>query len=103
MASTADHLAWVLDLLRELDGVSSRRMMGEYVLYCDGKVFGGIYDDRFLVKDIPAARELLPDAPAEEPYPGGSPMLLVTVEDPTLVAQLVRAMLPQLPSPKRRR
>ena len=57
--------------------VTTRKMMGEYILYADGKIFGGIYDDRLLVKPVPAARALLPDAPEEAPYEGAKPMLLV--------------------------
>jgi TfoX/Sxy family transcriptional regulator of competence genes len=53
-------------------------MMGEYLIYCRGKVVGGVYDDRLLVKPTKSACALLPDAPREEPYPGGKPMLLVT-------------------------
>ena len=79
MASTAEYLEYVLDLLRDVPDISHRKMMGEYVLYADGKVFGGIYDDRFLVKDTPASRAMF--STYEIPYEGGSPMLLVDIED----------------------
>ena len=68
MASTKEYLDFVLEQLSELDEVSSRAMMGEYILYYRGKVFGGIYDDRLLVKLVPAAVKLMPDAELELPY-----------------------------------
>lgn len=77
-------------------------MMGEYVLYSHGKVFGGIYDDRFLIKDVEAARALLPDATRATPYPGAKQMLLVESEERELLAQTIRAMLPALPNPRAR-
>ena len=70
MASTKEYLDFVLEQLSELDEVSSRAMMGEYILYYRGKVFGGIYDDRLLVKPVPAALKLMPDVELELPYDG---------------------------------
>ena len=101
MASSADYLDYVLDLLSDVPEVSSRKMMGEYVLYAFGKVFGGVYDDRFLVKDTPASRAVL--STVEVPYEGGSPMLLVDVEDSEVIADMVVSMLPDLPEPKKRK
>ena len=101
MSSTKEYHEFITDQLSDIDGVSSRAMMGEYVLYFRGKVFGGIFDDRFLVKPTPSARALMPEAPAEIPYPGGSPMLLVdNVEDRAFLRGLVEAMFPELPAPK---
>ena len=79
MASSKEYLEYVLDQLRELDELSCKPMMGEYLLYYRGKIVGGIYDDRFLVKDTPAARALMPDAGLEIPYEGAKKMLLVSV------------------------
>ena len=103
MASNKAYLEFVLDQLSETEGISWRAMMGEYVLYANGVVFGGIYDDRFLVKSTPAAKALMPDAPEELPYAGGKPMLLVErVEEKAFLQQLVSAMLPYLVKPKKR-
>ena len=77
MASTKGYLEFILEQLSELDGISCRAMMGEYILYYRGKVFGGIYDDRLLVKPVPAAMKLMPDAPKELPYEGAKELLLV--------------------------
>ena len=77
MASTKEYLEFVLEQLSELTDISYRTMMGEYIIYYQGRVIGGIYDDRFLVKNTKAAKELMPDAPLEVPYEGGKEMLLV--------------------------
>lgn len=101
MASSVDYLDYVLDLLADVPEVTSRKMMGEYLLYASDKLFGGIYDDRFLVKNTPAAREVL--STTETPYEGASPMLLVDIEHAATIADMVRAMLPELPAPKKRK
>ena len=77
MASDKAYLAYVLEQLSQVESLRWRPMMGEYLLYCRGRVIGGVYDDRLLVKPTKSACALLPDAPREEPYPGGSKMLLV--------------------------
>ena len=102
MATTKDYLAFVMEQLpRE---ASSRAMMGEYVLYYRGRVFGGLYDNRLLVKPIPAALALLPQARQELPYEGAKPMLLVEdMEDREFLARLLEAMYPHLPEPKKKK
>lgn len=77
MPSSREYLTFVLDQLSGLNDVTHRAMMGEYVLYFRGRVVGGIYDDRLLVKPTPAALAFLPDAPRVLPYPGAKEMLLV--------------------------
>ena len=101
MASSPEYLEYVLDLLADVPDVSARKMMGEYLLYASGKLFGGVYDDRFLVKDTEASRAVL--SSYETPYEGASPMLLVDLEDASAVAALVAEMLQELPEPKKRR
>lgn len=103
MASTNQYLEFVLDLLGELDDVAHRKMMGEYVLYYRGKVIGGIYDDRFLLKVTPASERLLPDAPRATPYEGAKEMLLVEVEDRDTLHDVVDAMWQELPAPKKKK
>ena len=103
MASRKEYLDYVLEQFSDLEGVTHRAMMGEYLLYFQGKLFGGVYDDRLLVKPVPAARALLPNAPEEAPYEGAKPMLLVEdMEDSALLARLVTAMEPELPAPKKK-
>ena len=85
--------------------VTTRKMMGEYILYADGKIFGGIYDDRLLVKPVPAALKLLPGAKKQLPYEGAKPMLRITaeqIEDSAFLVQLLDAMLPEVPAPKKK-
>ena len=93
MASTKEYLDYVLEQLSEVDGLRYRPMMGEYLIYCKNRLVGGVYDDRLLVKPTKSALALLPDAPREEPYPGGRPMLLVTeMENNRLLQELLEAM-----------
>ena len=86
--------------------VTTRKMMGEYILYADGTVFGGIYDDRLLVKPVPAALAMLPGAKKQLPYDGAKSMLRVTseqIEDSDLLVRLLDAMLPELPAPAKKK
>lgn len=86
--------------------VTTHKMMGEYILYADGKIFGGIYDDRLLVKPVAAALKLLPNAKKQLPYEGAKPMLRVTneqIEDGDLLVRLLDAMLPELPAAKKKK
>lgn len=101
MASSEEYLNYVLDLLADVPEVSHRKMMGEYLLYVSGKLFGGVYDDRFLVKNTAAARATL--SIFELPYEGAAEMLLVDIEDRAAVAALVADMLSELPRPKKHR
>ncbi|MCI1749367.1 MAG: TfoX/Sxy family protein [Acidipropionibacterium sp.] len=86
-----------------MDDVTSRKMMGEYMLYSCGRLFGGVYDDRFLIKVTKASRELLPDAELTSPYPGAKNMIVVDSENPETIAEVVHAMLPELPLTKRKK
>ena len=104
MASSKAYLDFILEQLSDCAEITSRAMMGEYILYAGGKVFGGIYDDRFLVKPTASARALMPQAAEELPYDGAKPMLLVdNVEDRAFLQTLVEAMLPELPAPKKKK
>ena len=77
MSSSKDYLEYVLDQLSDLEDISSRAMMGEYIIYYRGKIIGGIYDDRFLVKPVKAAIAMMPKAERELPYESAKEMLLV--------------------------
>lgn len=104
MASNKATLDFILDQLSDVPGVSYRAMMGEFILYVQGRVIGGIYDDRVLVKPTPAALKLLPDAPMELPYEGAKEMLLVEdVENRDLLRALFEDMLDELPAPKKKK
>ena len=104
MASDKEYLDFVLEQLRDAEDISWRAMMGEYILYCQGKVIGGIYDNRLLVKPTKTALSLLPDAPRELPYEGAKEMLLVEeIEDRELMTQLPAAIAADLPAPKKKR
>ncbi len=107
MASSKEYLDYVLEQLSPLPDVSSRPMMGEYVLYCAGRVVGGIYDDRFLLKPVPEAADMMKEAGRELrlelPYPGAKEMLVPDVDDSELCCRMVRVIAEKLPPPKKRR
>ena len=104
MASTKEYRDFILEQLSELDEVSFRAMMGEYILYYRGRVFGGIYDDRLLVKPVPSAVRLIPDATMELPYDGAKEMILVDdVDNREFLCELVRSMWEDLPEKKRKK
>ena len=97
MPSTQDYCDFVLDQLSLLSDISSRKMMGEYIFYYKGKVFGGIYDNRFLVKSTETAKKMMPNAPLEMPYPGGKKMLLVEdIDNKEFLKDLVKSMHKEL-------
>lgn len=103
MASSKEYLSFILEQLSMPDDISYRAMMGEYILYYRGKVIGGIYDNRFLVKPVKAAAAMMPDAVRELPYKGAKEMLLVeNVEDTAFLQALLKAMYGELPSPKKK-
>jgi len=106
VASTNGFLEFVLEQLSPLGDVSARAMMGEYVLYCHGRVIGGVYDDRFLVKPTENALRILreEDAPIEYdiPYEGAKPMLVADVDDRELTCRVVEAAAGDLPAPKKK-
>ena len=103
MASSKEYLDYILDQLSELDDISYRAMMGEYIIYYRGKVVGGIYDDRFLVKPVKAAVAMMPDADLELPYEGAKKMLLVDdVENREFLRELLDTMYPELTARKKR-
>ena len=104
MASDKTFLDFILDQLSSAEDITYRAMMGEYLIYCRGKLIGGIYDNRFLVKPTESARCLMPDAAEELPYPGAKPMLLA--EDPdnrALLCALAEVIAAELPEPKPQR
>ncbi len=107
MASTKEYLDFVREQLSELEGVSARAMMGEYVLYCRGKVIGGVYDDRLLLKPTPAALRILDEAGLapqfDIPYPGAKEQLVAPVDERALLGRVAAAIADELPEKKRKR
>ena len=103
MASSKEYLAFILEQLSELDDISYRAMMGEYIIYYRGKVVGGIYDDRFLVKPTKSAVSMMPDADMELPYEGAKEMIIVDdIENKEFLRDLLEAMYGELPAPKKK-
>ena len=103
MASSREYLDFILEQLSGLEDISCRAMMGEYILYYRGRIVGGIYDNRFLVKPTPSALAMMPDADRELPYEGAKEMLLVdNVDSREFLCGLLTAMYEELPEPKKR-
>ena len=101
MSSSKEYLDFVLE---QCSGLSARAMMGEYVLYYGGKVVGGVYDNRLLVKPTKSSVALLPNAQRELPYEGAKEMLLVEdIEDRALLKKLFEAIYEELPEPKKKK
>ena len=104
MASSKAYLDFILEQLSGLDEISCRTMMGEYVLYYRGKIIGGIYDDRFLVKPTPSARAMMPQAEMELPYEGAKEMLLGdNVESREFLTALIDAVYDELPASRKKK
>ena len=104
MASSKEYLDFVLDQLSSLDDISYKAMMGEYIIYYQGKIIGGIYDDRFLIKPTKSAKQMMPDAPLEVPYDGAKEMLLVDdIDNRDFLQILLNAMVDELPPPKKKK
>ena len=101
MASSKEYVDFILE---QCEGLTTRAMMGEFVLYYGGKVVGGVYDNRLLVKPTPSAKKMMPDAPMELPYEGAKEMLLVEdVENRDFLKELFEAMYEELPEPSKRK
>ena len=103
MASSREYLEFVLEQLSGLEEITYRQMMGEYILYCRGRIVGGIYDDRLLVKPTASAAAMIPDAQKEIPYEGGKEMLLVgEIDDREFLRELIDSIAEELPAPKKK-
>ena len=103
-ASHKEYLDFILEQISELEEITYRAMMGEYIIYHRGKIVGGIYDDRLLVKPVKSAISLMPDANYELPYEGAKEMLLVNdVDNKDFLTRLFNAMYNDLPAPKKKK
>lgn len=104
MASSKEYLNFVMGQLSELEKITYRKMMGEYIIYFHGKIVGGIYDDRLLVKPVKSAVNFMPNVVYEIPYEGAKEMLLVgEVDDKNFLTGLFNAMYDELPAPKKKK
>ena len=104
MASSKEYLDFILEQLSGLENITWKAMMGEYILYYRGKIIGGIYDDRLLVKPVKSSLDMMPDADREIPYEGAKEMLLVdNVDNREFLRELLEAMYDELPAPKKKK
>ncbi|MBQ9879975.1 MAG: TfoX/Sxy family protein [Clostridia bacterium] len=103
MASSKEYLDYIMEQLSGVGDISCRAMMGEYIIYYRGKIVGGIYDDRFLVKITKSARAMMPEAETQPPYDGAKEMLLVDdVDNSEFLGELLDAIYSELPAPKKK-
>ena len=104
MASSKEYLNFILEQLSGMEGISYRAMMGEYIIYYNGKIVGGIYDDRLLIKPVKTAVAMLPDAKMELPYEGGKEMLFVEdVDNREFLEKMFTAIYEELHEPKKKK
>ena len=104
MASSKEYLQFVLGQLSDLEEITYRAMMGEFIIYYRGKIIGGIYDDRLLVKPVKSAIQYIPTAVYELPYEGAKEMLLVDdVDNREFLCNLFLSMYDELPAPKKKK
>ena len=109
MSAGKEYLNQLLDILKDMEDITYRRMAGEYPLYYRGKLFGGIYGDRLLLKKTPSAERILGDVKCVVPYPGAPEMILYEpgeagrFGDPEKLMQVIEEMYDDLPEPKRSR
>ena len=104
MASSKAYLDFILEQLSELEEITYRAMMGEYIIYYRGKIVGGIYDDRLLVKPVKSSVSLITNPIYELPYDGAKEMLLIEdVDNKEFLAKLINAMYDELPTPKKKK
>ncbi len=94
MSSSIDYLEYVLDLLSDIENITYKKMMGEYILYCDGIIFGGIYDNRFLIKKTKSLENM--GFKEEIPYPSAKPMYLVDIENREEINELIYKLINDL-------
>ena len=103
MATHREYLNFILDQLSAIDGITHRKMMGEYIIYYHGKIAAYLCDDRLLVKPVASAVRMMPQVKYEPPYDGAKEMLLVeNVDDRAFLKELLEAMYPELPQPKKK-
>ena len=104
MATSKEYLAFILDQLSDVEGIAHRQMMGEYIVYMNGKIAAYLCDDRLLVKPVPSAVQLMPNATYDPPYDGAKDMLLVdNIDDRAFLKELFEAMYDDLPNPKKKK
>lgn len=104
MATSKDFLAYILDNLSGVEGITYRQMMGEYIIYMNGRIAAYVCDNRLLIKPVPSSVRLMPDAVYESPYKGAKEMLLCEdTEDREFLKTLFEAIYDELPEPKKRK
>lgn len=101
MASSKEYLQFILEQLSPLEEITYRKMMGEYIIYYQDKIVGGIYDDRLLIKPVKSVLDYMSEMIYEVPYEGAKEMILVKeVDNKDFLIGLFMAMYDELPYPQ---
>ena len=101
MASNADFVQYIADQCADAGEIVTRKMFGDYGIYCNGKIFGLICDDRFYLKPTEAGKALLRKLELRPPYEGAKDYFYIEeVDDHEYLSTLVRATCKALPEPK---
>ena len=105
MASDESYIQFVVDQMHDAGRIASRKMFGEYAIYCDGKVVALVCDDRLYVKPTAGGRELIGEPAEAPPYPGAKPSFLIEdrLDDRAWMTELIRVTAGELPAPKPKR
>lgn len=103
MATTKEYFIYITEQFKDIADISFRPMMREYLMYYKGKLVGGIYDNRVLIKPTASVHELIPDAVMQTPYEGAKDMILLEEENPRFVKDLFEKIYSELPEPKRKK
>ena len=104
MASSKEFLEYILEQLSEVEEITYRAMMGEYIIYYKGRIADGIYDDRLLIKPVKSAIDYVSDIRYEVPYEGAKEMILIEeVDNKEYLTELFKAIYDDLPTPKKKK
>ena len=104
MASNKDFVQYIAEQCADAGEIVTKKMFGDYGIYCDGKIFGLICDDCFYVKPTEAGREVLREVVMRPPYEGAKDYFMVAdVDDRAYLSQLVKVTCAALPAPKQKK
>lgn len=104
MASSPDLVQYIADQCSGAGEIVSRKMFGDYGIYCDGKIFGLVCDDNLFIKPTEAGRKMLRSIELRPPYDSAKPYYYIAdIDDAEYLSDLVRATCTDLPAPKPKR
>ena len=103
MATTEAYLTFLLHQLEGISGISSKKMFGEYLIYCNGKPVLTVCDNTVFVKKVPELATVMANAAVGCPYEGAKEHYILDIDDTALTAQVIATLEPITPLPKKRK